>query len=87
MTVLFALSRWRQEDREYKVGTNRATFEPDCGRRGKLWIHAVFEPATGQAAIILSPGRDSASHVQLLDKIVIEFPADRSLMIEDSCRC
>jgi transposase len=69
---------------EWQMGPNRATFEPDYGRRGKLWIHAAFEPATGQAAIIMSPSRDSASHIQLLEKIVSEFPTDRWLIIEDN---
>ena len=41
---------------ELDVGTNRATFEPDYGRRGKLWTHGAFEPATGQAAILIEPG-------------------------------
>jgi transposase len=68
---------------EWKMGPNRATFEPDYGRRGKLWIHAAFEPATGQAAMIMSPSRDSASHIQLLEKIVIDFPAERWLIIEE----
>ena len=71
---------------EWQMGPNRATFEPDYGRRGKLWIHAAFEPATGQGAIIMSPSRDSASHIQLLEKIVTEFPADRWLIIEDNLR-
>ena len=66
------------------MGPNRATYEPDYGRRGKLWIHAAFEPATGQAAMIMSASRDSASHIQLLEKIVIEFPAERWLIIEDN---
>jgi transposase len=69
---------------EWKQGRNRATFEPDYGRRGKLWVHGAFEPATGQAAMILSPSRDSASHIQLLENIVVEFPADRWLIIEDN---
>lgn len=69
---------------EWKVGRNRATFEPDYGRRGKLWIHGAFEPATGQAAMVLSPSRDSASHIQLLEHVVTEFPADRWLIIEDN---
>ena len=69
---------------EWKAGPNRATFEPDYGRRGKIWIHAAFEPATGQAAIIMSPSRDSASHIQLLEKVVIEFPSDRWQIIEDN---
>jgi len=69
---------------EWKLGPNRATFEPDYGRRGKLWTHGAFEPATGQAAILMSPGRDSASHIQLLEKIFVEFPADRWLIIEDN---
>ncbi|MCI0729724.1 MAG: IS630 family transposase [Chloroflexi bacterium] len=62
----------------------RATFEPDYGRRGTLWVHGAFEPATGQAAILLSPRRDSASHLQLLKQVVLQFPADRWLLIEDN---
>jgi len=69
---------------EWILGHNRATFEPDYGRRGKLWVHGAFEPATGQGAILLSPSRDSASHIQLLERMVIDFPADRWLVIEDN---
>jgi transposase len=32
----------------------------------------------------MSPGRDSTSHIQLLEKIFVEFPADRWLIIEDN---
>jgi transposase len=69
---------------EWKPGPSRATFEPDYGRRGKLWVHGGFEPASGRAVTLLSPGRDSASHIQLLEKILIAFPADRWLIIEDN---
>jgi len=69
---------------EWKPGPNRATFEPDYGRRGKLWVHGAFEPATGQAAIVMSPSRDSVSHIQLLERMVQVFPADRWLIIEDN---
>ena len=69
---------------EWRLGPNRATFEPDYGRRGKLWVHGAFEPATGQATILMSPGRDSASHIQLLEKVMREFPAERWLIIEDN---
>ena len=69
---------------EWILGSNRATFEPDYGRRGKLWVHGGFEPATGQAVTLLSPGRDSASHIRLLEKIMIAFPADHWLIIEDN---
>lgn len=68
----------------WKVGPHRATFEPDYGRRGKVWAHGAFEPATGQAALVLSSARDSASHIQLLEQIMIQFPADRWLLIEDN---
>jgi transposase len=64
--------------------SNRTTFGPDYGRRGKLWVHGAFEPATGQAVTLLSPGRDSASHVQLLEKIMAAFLAERWLIIEDN---
>jgi transposase len=62
----------------------RATFEPDYGRRGVLWVHGAFEPATGQAALVLSPRRDSASHICLLEHVIEHFPARRWLFIEDN---
>jgi transposase len=69
---------------EWLQGMHRATFEPDYGRRGKLWAHGAFEPATGQAAILTSPGRDSASHIHLVEIVMEQFPADRWLLIEDN---
>jgi transposase len=69
---------------EWKQGSQRATFEPDYGRRGTLWVHGAFEPATGQATIVLSDRRDGASHIQLLERIPHEFPAERWLIIEDN---
>lgn len=69
---------------EWKLGSHRATFEPDYGRRGTSWAHGAFEPATGQAALVLSARRDSASHIQLLEQIPTVFPADRWLLIEDN---
>jgi transposase len=69
---------------EWVEGPYRATFEPDYGRRGKVWVHGAFEPATGQATILTSPSRDSASHIQLLERVIEQFPADRWLIIEDN---
>ncbi len=69
---------------EWIQGPYRATFEPDYGRRGKVWVHGAFEPATGEAMILASPRRDSASHIQLLEQIIGQFPADRWLVIEDN---
>ena len=69
---------------EWKAGPERATFEPDYGRRGKLWVHGAFEPATGQGALVFSTARDSASHIQLLEHMMRCFPADRWLIIEDN---
>ena len=69
---------------EWLQGDHRATFEPDYGRRGKLWTHGAFEPASGQAAILTSPGRDSVSHIHLIELVMCRFPADRWLLIEDN---
>lgn len=69
---------------EWQQGDQRATFEPDYGRRGKLWAHGAFEPATGQAVILTSPGRDSASHIRLIEMVMRQYPADRWLLIEDN---
>ncbi len=32
----------------------------------------------------MSPGWDRASHIQFFEKIFVEFPADRWLIIEDN---
>ena len=69
---------------EWKAGPGRATFEPDYGRRGKVWVHGAFEPATGQATLVFSSARDSLSHIQLLEQMMIQFPAERWLIIEDN---
>ena len=69
---------------EWKTGPHRATFEPDYGRRGKLWVHGAFEPATGEATIVLSDKRDSVSHIELIEQVVEVFPAERWILIEDN---
>jgi transposase len=66
------------------MGSGRATFAPDYGRRGVLWVHGAFEPASGQATILLAPKRDGDSHLRLLERMLTEFPADRWLIIEDN---
>ncbi|MCW5879899.1 MAG: IS630 family transposase [Anaerolineae bacterium] len=69
---------------EWHAGPQRATFEPDYGRRGKVWLHGAFEPSTGQGAVIFSEARDSRSHIRLLEKMMSDFPAERWLLIEDN---
>lgn len=69
---------------EYVPRAQRATFEPDDGRRGTLWVHGAFEPATGEATVIITERRDSASHLQLLEQMLARFPAERWLVIEDT---
>jgi transposase len=68
----------------WQAGPYRATFEPDYGRRGKLWIHGAFEPVTGLATLLLSPKRDGASHLQLLEQMIKAFPAHQWVIIEDN---
>jgi len=34
--------------------------------------------------MVLSPSRDSASHIQLLEQVIQVFPSDRWLIIEDN---
>ncbi|MEJ7812822.1 MAG: IS630 family transposase [Gemmatimonadaceae bacterium] len=69
---------------QYVPAERRATFEPDYGRRGVLWVHGAFEPATGEAALVFSARRDSASHIRLLERVITAFPAERWLLIEDN---
>lgn len=69
---------------QYVPHTHRATFAPDYGRRGTRWVHGAFEPATGEATVIVTGRRDSASHLQLLAQLIDRFPAERWLVIEDN---
>lgn len=69
---------------EWKAGPQRATFEPDYGRRGTLWAHGAFEPATGQATLVLSQRRNAKSHIELLEQMMQAFPSERWLVVEDN---
>jgi hypothetical protein len=69
---------------EWVRDQSRAIYQPDYGRRGKVWVQGAFEPATGEATFVLSGKRDSASHIQLLEKVIQTFPADHLLIIEDN---
>ena len=45
---------------------------------------AFARPATGQAALVLSAARDSASYIQLLETLMRDFPVQCWLIIEDN---
>ena len=68
----------------WQQGSHRATFEPDYGHRGKVWVHSAFEPATGQAEIVISERRDSASRIALIEQVIEKDPSERWLLIEDN---
>jgi transposase len=68
----------------WKEGPGRATFVPDYGRRGHVWVLGAFEPATGLAATLCSPRRDSASFVQLLELVLQTYPAQEWVLITDN---
>lgn len=69
---------------DYVRHGQRATYEPDYGRRGLLWVHGAFEPARGEAALTFSARRDSASHIALLEHVITTFPSERLLLIADN---
>jgi hypothetical protein len=54
----------------WKEGPGRATFTPDDGRRGGVWVLGAFEPTTGLATMLCSPRRDSASFIQRLEQVL-----------------
>jgi transposase len=62
-------------------GPGRATFVPDDGRRGSVWVLGAFEPATGLATTLCSPRRDSASFIQLLEQVLWTSPARQWVLI------
>ena len=64
--------------------TGRATFAPDYGRRGSVWVLGAFEPATGLATTLCSPRRDSASCIQLLEQVLATYPAREWVLIVDN---
>lgn len=69
---------------QWHKGPKRGTFEPDYGRRGNVWVHGAFEPATGQASILVSEKRDGAAHIQLLEQVIRDFPSERLVLIQDN---
>jgi len=68
----------------WKEGRGRATFAPDYGRRGSVWVLGAFEPATGLATTLCSPRRDSASFIQLLEQVLQTYPAREWVLITDN---
>jgi len=68
----------------WTCGPGRATFTPDYGRRGTVWVLGAFEPATGSAATLCSPRRDSASFIQLLALVLQTYPAGQWVLITDN---
>jgi DDE superfamily endonuclease len=68
----------------WQDGPGRATFAPDYGRRGSLWVLGAFEPATGLAPTLCSPQRDSASFIQLLEPVLQTSPAREWGLITDN---
>jgi transposase len=68
----------------WKDGPGRATFAPDYGRRGRVWVLGAFEPATGLAATLCSPRRDSASFIQLLALVLQTYPAREWVLITEN---
>jgi transposase len=67
----------------WMCGPGRATFRPDDGRRGSVWGLGAFEPATGMAVTLCSPRRDSASFIQLLERVLQTYPAREWVLIAD----
>jgi hypothetical protein len=65
-------------------GPGRATFTPDYGRRGCVWVFGAFEPATGLATTLCSPRRDSASFIQLLELVLQAYPARQWVLVSDN---
>ncbi len=67
----------------WMCGPGRATFSPDDGRRGSVWVLGAFEPATGLATTLCSPRRDSASFIQLLERVLQTYTAREWVLITD----
>jgi DDE superfamily endonuclease len=65
----------------WMCGPGRATFAPDDGRRGSVWVLGAFEPATGWATTLCSPRRDSASFIQLLEQVLQTYPAQEWVLV------
>jgi len=68
----------------WREGPGRATFTPDHGRLGNVWVLGAFEPATGLATMLCSPWRDSASFIQLLEQALQTYHAREWVLITDN---
>jgi hypothetical protein len=67
----------------WTCGPGWATFTPDDGRRGSVWVLGACEPATGLATTLCSPQRDSASFIQILARVLQTYPARAWVLIAD----
>ena len=67
----------------WREGPGRATFAPDDGRRGSVWVLGAFEPATGLATTLCRPRRDRASFIPLLEQGLQMYPARERVLIAD----
>lgn len=65
-------------------GPGRATFAPDYGRRGRVWVWGAFEPATGLATPLCGPRRESARSIQRLEQVLRTSPARPWVLITDN---
>jgi transposase len=68
----------------WTCGPGWATFTPDDGRRGSVWVLGACEPATGLATTLCSPQRDSASFIQVLEQVLQTYPAREWVLIADN---
>jgi transposase len=68
----------------WTCGPRRATCTPDDRRRAMGWVLGAFEPATGLAATRCRPRRDSASFIQLLERVPRTYPAREWRLITDN---
>jgi hypothetical protein len=59
-----------QDSRYRRVGTAGSQASEWVRHDASVWVHGAFEPATGEATLVVSGKRDSASHIQLLEKVI-----------------
>jgi transposase len=67
----------------WTYGSGRATFTPDYGRRGRVWVLGASSPPLDWPRHWVPPRRDSASFLHLLEQVLRTYPAREWRLIVD----
>jgi DDE superfamily endonuclease len=59
---------------QWAEAAHRPHYQPDYGRRGAMWLFGALNPQTGQGLLHVGERRDSATFIELMEKVNTWIP-------------